>query len=1028
MTAVFPVCIRCATPLPANAPQGICPRCLLAAVVLKPAVEIPLPSKPRTPVGDYELLEEIARGGMGIVFRARQFSLNRIVAIKALLFGEFASDEFVGRFRAEAQAAAGLQHPNIVAIYEVWEAAGQHFFSMEYVEGKTLATILNSGPLAPTRVARYIEITARAVHFAHQRGIIHRDLKPSNILIDSADQPRITDFGLAKRFNSASVASPTTTFAGSPHYVSPEQCGQRGAFITPAADIYSLGATLYHMITGRPAFIGESVEEILAQTISAEPVSPRLLNRSISRDLETICLKCLAKDPSRRYASALELAEDLERFLQNLPIKARPITRVEQSARWMRRNPAPTAVLGLLTVIAAATTWASFHFRNLNREVMVGKYVSDMNIAARHLDEGDVGHAITLLKAHVPQKSAQELRGFEWRHMWWVARGNYEHWLPKHPQVVGSIQFDATGERALTFAWDKTARVWNAKTRENILTLTNVAAIGGFAVDGNSLVINRPNGGVELIGSTFGEFQSKGQLIAFAADIAATRDAAERLTVWELQTGRELLIISNSPPATLPYSWASPAKISPDGSKLALINPSANPLQPARVVRVWDLRSGAELEPLSENRDLRSLAFSKDGQSLLTGDGQGLLRAWNLISGESKDIQAHKVPLLSIAFSPDGETFATGSSDAHPIRLWDFATLTAKDYEFRGQAGDVWSLAFSPDGQRLASGTRDGIIRIWDIPNTATKALDLINADEYPNIAFSPDSRFFAGGCKDHTVKIWNVTTHEVVATIRRASYVVAFSEDNERLLVSSKDGHAFWWHIQKGVSEKIPDYGGDLGKVVSVAIASNRRFAALGTQNGHIYIVDMASGLPLRNAFEGHVGAVRSLAFSPDGQKLASGGADMSVMVWDVQTGASLGACQEHKAAVFGIAISPDGKTLASGCGAETIKFWSLDNSLKRSRDSVSLHRSVIRSLSFTPDHRNLASASEDRTVKLWNLATFSKSNVEVASFSFPEPLRAVQFSPDGNTLAAVTDKGTLRLFHASSLAESDRQIAELR
>ena len=330
MTTVFPICIRCATPLPANAPQGVCPRCLLAAVVPKTAVQIPQHQKPRAPVGDYELLEEIARGGMGIVFRARQFSLNRIVAIKALLFGEFASDEFVARFRAEAQSAAALQHPNIVAIHEVWQAAGQHFFSMEYVEGKTLATILNGGPLAPTRAARYIEIMARAVHYAHQRGIIHRDLKPSNVLIDSADQPRITDFGLAKRFTSATALSPTTTFAGSPHYVSPEQCGQSGAFITPAADIYSLGATLYHMLTGRPAFVGESVEQILAQTINAEPVSPRLLNQSISRDLETICLKCLAKDPSRRYATALELAEDLERFLQNLPIKARPISPVER--------------------------------------------------------------------------------------------------------------------------------------------------------------------------------------------------------------------------------------------------------------------------------------------------------------------------------------------------------------------------------------------------------------------------------------------------------------------------------------------------------------------------------------------------------------------------------------------------------------------------------------------------------------------------------------------------------------------------
>lgn len=968
---------------------------------------------------------------MGIVFRARQISLNRIVAVKALLFGEFASEEFITRFRAEAQAAAALQHPNIVAIHEVWQGGGQHFFSMEFVDGQTLAEHLKNGPFATKRAARYGEIIARAAHFAHTRGVIHRDLKPSNVLIDAADQPRITDFGLAKRFTSTNLPTATASLVGSPHYMSPEQSGQRALPLSPATDVYSIGAMLYHMLTGRPPFVGDSVEQILSQTIAAEPVSPRLLNQNILRDLETICLKCLQKDPSRRYASALELAEDLDRFLKQLPIHARPIGRIERTTRWIRRNPAPTAVLALVTIIAAAATWTSLHFQRLNREVRIGQYVSDMNVAMRNLEEGNAGHAIALLKAHLPGRNSPDLRGFEWRHMWWLCRGNYESWLPAHPQVVGTIQFGES--RILTFAWDNTARLWDTRDRANRLTLKNIPAIGGFSADEKSFVVNLPNGSIQIIdaatGATNRTFASKGRLLAWAGSIVATCDRLERLTVWNLQDGRDILVISNSPPATIPYSWVSPAKISSDGSKIALIIPSANPLHPARQVRVWDLQTAAELEPLSENRDLRSAAFSPDGKWLLTGDGQGLLRAWNLITGEHKDIEAHSVPLLSIAFSPDGKSFATGSSDRTPVRLWDLATLTAQNHEFRGQAGDVWSLAFSPDGKQLASGTRDGLVRIWNIASaTPRNNFAQINADEYSNIAFSADSRLFASGCKDNTVKIWNVATHELIATIEHASYVVAFSADNERVLVSTKDGRAFWWDIKRQTSEKIPMYSGDLSKVVAVAISPDRRFAALGLQSGQIYLVDMVTGIPLRNAFVGHAGPVRSLAFSPDGQRIASGGADMSVMVWNIKTGENVGACHEHKAAVFGVAISPDGKTLASGCGAETIKLWDLENVSKRSWASVSLHRSVIRSLAFTPDHRNLASASEDRTVKLWNFTTFSKKNVEVASFTFPEPLRAIQFAPDGNTLAAVTDKGTLRLFHAYTLTESDRQIVELR
>ena len=281
----------------------------------------------------YELLEEIARGGMGIVYKARQVSLDRIVAVKLLLLGQYASEEFIHRFRMEASAAASLQHPNIVAIHEVGVHQGQHYFAMDFVDGPNLATLAKGEPLSAGRAARYLKIIAHAIHYAHEHGILHRDLKPSNVLIDSNDQPRVTDFGLAKRFgsDSPSVAGLTQLtlsgqVMGSPAYMPPEQASGARDKVDVRSNVYSLGATLYHLLTGRPPFEGASVAETLHQVGAQEPVPPRLLNAGVPLDLETICLKCLEKDMTDRYATALLVAEELARFENGEPIHARPMT------------------------------------------------------------------------------------------------------------------------------------------------------------------------------------------------------------------------------------------------------------------------------------------------------------------------------------------------------------------------------------------------------------------------------------------------------------------------------------------------------------------------------------------------------------------------------------------------------------------------------------------------------------------------------------------------------------------------------
>jgi serine/threonine protein kinase len=289
-------------------------------------------------VGDYELLEKIAEGGMGIVYRARQVSLNRIVALKMIRAGQFAGDDDVRRFQAEAQMAAQLHHPNIVNIYEIGEDHGQHYFAMEYIDGHDLASLIREHPLPPRKAAAYVRTVAEAIAYAHTQKTLHRDLKPSNILIDADDQPHVTDFGLAKRLGEQTGLTVTGQIVGTPSYMSPEQASGRNAEIGPASDVYALGAVLYELVTGRPPFKAATVMDTLVQVCVTEPVSPRLLNPQVPRDIEAICLKCLAKDPRERYGSAKELADDLGHFLAGEPTHARPPFIPLAAQTWFRQN------------------------------------------------------------------------------------------------------------------------------------------------------------------------------------------------------------------------------------------------------------------------------------------------------------------------------------------------------------------------------------------------------------------------------------------------------------------------------------------------------------------------------------------------------------------------------------------------------------------------------------------------------------------------------------------------------------------
>src|SRR6266516_3428717 len=404
MTGVLRVCRKCGTEIFADAPEGLCTACLFetgldlltqhsvipgdsfaeasakaddcgsvenigtndanAAPHIKKA---PRPTKTLADFGDYKLLEEIGRGGQGVVYRAHQKSLNRTVALKVIGLGQWATKTHLKRFRREAEAAASLEHPGIVPIHEVGEREGTCYFSMGFIEGDQLDEVVRREPIPVRRAAELIAKVARTIQYAHEHHILHRDIKPGNILLDRQGEPHLTDFGLARLVETESTVTRTMEVLGTPSYMAPEQAVGNNAAVSSITDVYGLGAVLYQLLTGHPPFAGGTTFETVRLVLDTNPRKPRLWNSKLDRDLETICLKCLEKDPKRRYASAVALADDLERWLKHEPIRARRTGLITRGRKWVRRNPTSALLAASLIALAAAAGWMIWKSDELSR-------------------------------------------------------------------------------------------------------------------------------------------------------------------------------------------------------------------------------------------------------------------------------------------------------------------------------------------------------------------------------------------------------------------------------------------------------------------------------------------------------------------------------------------------------------------------------------------------------------------------------------------------------------------------------------
>jgi WD40 repeat protein/serine/threonine protein kinase len=1067
---------------------------------------------PRECLGDFRILREVGRGGMGVVYEAEQQALGRRVALKVLPRKLLADSKHRRRFEREARLAAKLHHTNIVPVFGVGEQDGLPYYVMQFIQGLGLDEILEelkrlrtggepriatahpqnldgdelsaadvarsllTGPFQPApaeagleqspaevpageageesvaghpadRLRKHLSDSsvvlpgqnrpsghrkaklptfwrcvaqigvqvAEALEYAHQQGVLHRDIKPSNLLLDRRTTVWVTDFGLAKAADSDDLTH-TGDLLGTLRYMPPEAFeGKSDA----RSDVYSLGLTLYELLALRPAFEEKDRHKLIKQVTTGEP--PRLdrLNRELPRDLATVVHKAMDRDPRQRYASAGDLAADLQRFVDDEPIKARRLSQVEKVWRWGKRNPVVAGLSGavLLLLLLVAVIASAGYARTklaLSQEAAQRALAENAEASLRRLyyaatmDLAQVAwenHNVLQLQDLLDETAGYPERGFEW--YYWQRLRHVEHLtLVGHEGGVSAVAFAPDG-RLVTGGTDGTIRFWDAADGRELFCLrghrSEITAVA-FAPDGQRLVTGSTDGTAR-----FWDPISRRELVSLKMNagpvwaVAVSSDGKRVVTgsddgmarVWDAANGRELFTLQGQ--TALPVLGASMVGLltSPPAQRPFLAASALYPGRTGHTGPIW------------------AVAVTRDGKRLITGSDDGTARIWDWNSAQSGHwlpLTGHKDSVNAVAVTPDGKRVVTGSNDG-TAKIWDMASGRAV-LTLQGRVGAVLSVAVSPDGQRLMTTYGLGLVKVWDIAS-GREVLTLMGHRVWANsIAVSPDGRRALTGSWDGTARVWDIASGRATMPLREHTgpiTCIALTPDGQRVVTGSEDGTAKVWDMHSGRS--LLTLQGHTGPVLSVTAASDGRRLVTGGDDRTARVWDSASGRQLLT-FTGHTDGIQTVAVTPDSQRLVTGSYDGTARVWDLaQGGPPLLTVTGHNGPVQAVAVSPDGRWLVMGNEDGTAKIW--DAAGGREVRTLKVYNWAVNAVAVTPDGRRLVTASTDRTVTVWDM-TSGRELLSLKGHS--GPVQSVAVTSDGQRIVTAGADGTAKIWDAVS------------